>query len=125
MSPDVGTGGDDGVVAVDESSLAGEEFERSMLLRLEKDVLGSYVTDHPLLAIQAALAALTTCPVPDAADLGDGDQAVLAGIVSGIQRKFTREGEPYVIFRLEDLTGGIAVIAFPEMFRREIGRAHV
>ena len=111
-------GGDDGVVAVDDSSLAGEEFERSMLLRLEKDVLGSYVTDHPLLAIQAALAALTTCPVPDAVDLGDGDQAVLAGIVSGIQRKFTREGEPYVIFRLEDLTGGIAVIAFPEMFRR-------
>ena len=30
----------------------------------------------------------------------------------------SREGEPYVIFRLEDLTGGIAVIAFPEMFRR-------
>ena len=71
-----------------------------------------------LLALQAPLAAITTCPVPEAADLGDGDGVTLAGIVSGIQRKFTREGEPYAVFRMEDLTGGIAVIAFPEVFRR-------
>ena len=90
-------GGEEGTTLVDEGVLVGEEFERSLLLRLEKEVLGQYVTDHPLLALQAPLAAITTCPVPDAADLGDGDGVTLAGIVSGIQRKFTREGEPYAV----------------------------
>ncbi|MFM8944664.1 MAG: DNA polymerase III subunit alpha [Actinomycetota bacterium] len=111
-------GGDDGAPApVDEAALVGEEFERSMLLRLEKEVLGQYVTDHPLLAVRESLAAMTDVPVPDAADLDDGDIVTVGGIVAGIQRKFTKGGDPYAIFRLEDLTGGIAIIAFPELFR--------
>ena len=55
-------GGDDPDAAgqVDESVLAGEEFDKRDLLRFEKEMLGQFVTDHPLLGVRDALAAQTT-----------------------------------------------------------------
>ena len=113
-------GGDDAGVAsdIDESVLAGGEFDRATLLRLEKEMLGQYVTDHPLLGVREALARMTTCTVPEAAELGDGDEVTVGGIVVGVQRKYTRGGEPYAVLRLEDLTGGIGVVAFPKVFQQ-------
>ena len=111
-------GGDDRTAAaeIDESVLAGGEFDRATLLRMEKEMLGQYVTDHPLLGVREELARMTDCTVPEAAELGDGDLVTVGGIVAGVQRKYTRNGEPYAVLRLEDLTGGIGVVAFPKVF---------
>ncbi|MFM8998495.1 MAG: DNA polymerase III subunit alpha [Actinomycetota bacterium] len=112
-------GGDDPeVAAIDESVLAGGEFDRATLLRMEKEMLGQYVTDHPLLGVRDELARMTDCTVPEAAELGDGDLVTVGGIVAGVQRKYTRNGEPYAVLRLEDLTGGIGVVAFPNVFKQ-------
>ncbi|MFM7719116.1 MAG: DNA polymerase III subunit alpha, partial [Actinomycetota bacterium] len=112
-------GGEDGAGAdIDESVLAGGEFDRTTLLRLEKEMLGQYVTDHPLLAVKDALEKATDMPVPDAAGLDDGDMVTIGGIVSGVTRKYTRNGDPYAMLRLEDLTGGIGVVVFPELFQK-------
>jgi DNA polymerase-3 subunit alpha len=109
-----------GVVApaldIDESVLAGEEFEKREFLRYEKEMLGQYVTDHPLLAIRDRLARQTDLEISELASLGDGDVVRVAGIVSTVGRRFTKRGEPYALFRLEDLTGGIGIVAFPSVF---------
>jgi DNA polymerase-3 subunit alpha len=101
---------------IDESVLAGAEFDKQEFLRYEKEMLGQYVTDHPLLAIRDRLARQTDLEISDAASLGDGDVVRVAGIVSSLGRRFTKRGEPYAVFRLEDLTGGIGIVAFPSVF---------
>jgi DNA polymerase-3 subunit alpha len=111
-------GGDEAPTGVDESVLAGEEFEKPTLLRLEKEMLGQFVTDHPLLEVKDRLAAQTDMAVPDVVNLGDGDLVTVGGIVAGVGRRFTKKGEPYALFRLEDLEGGISVVAFPSVFEQ-------
>jgi DNA polymerase-3 subunit alpha len=101
---------------IDESVLAGAEFDKRALLRLEKEMLGQFVTDHPLLEIKDRIAAQTDVEIPEVTTLGDGDVVVVGGIVSGVQRKYTKTGDPYAVFRLEDLTGGVVVVAFPNVY---------
>jgi DNA polymerase-3 subunit alpha len=79
-------------------------------------MLGQFVTDHPLLGIKDALAAQTDLELSDTDRLGDGDLVTVAGIVASVSRKFTKKGEPFAQFRLEDLTGGVTVIAFPNVY---------
>ena len=73
--------GDSGVTEVDESVLDGEEFDKRTLLREEKEVLGQFVTDHPLLGVQELLAAQTTHEIGDLESLGDGDLVTIGGII--------------------------------------------
>jgi DNA polymerase-3 subunit alpha len=112
------SGGDRAAAEVDESVLAGEEFDRRLLLKHEKEVLGQFVTDHPLLAVREALSAQTTIELSEAANLGDGDLVTVGGIVATVSRKFTKKGDPFAQFRLEDLTGGVTVIAFPNVYEQ-------
>jgi DNA polymerase-3 subunit alpha len=109
-------GGDSAAHEIDESVLRAEEFDKRTLLRLEKEMLGQFVTDHPLLEVRDRLAAQTEMEIPEVASRGDGDVVVVGGIVASIQRKFTKTGDPYAVFRLEDLTGGVAVVAFPNVY---------
>jgi DNA polymerase-3 subunit alpha len=109
-------GGDSGVTEVDESVLEGEEFDKRTLLREEKEVLGQFVTDHPLLGVQELLAAQATHEMGDLETLGDGDLVTIGGIIGGVQRKYTKRSEPYAQFRLEGLAGGAQVIAFPSIY---------
>ncbi|HSJ50300.1 MAG TPA: DNA polymerase III subunit alpha, partial [Actinomycetota bacterium] len=111
-------GGDQAATDVDEAVLAGDEFDKRTLLRLEKEVLGQFVTDHPLLAVKDALATQIDRELSDVGSLGDGDLVRVGGIVAAVVRKFTKRGEPFAQFRLEDLTGGVTVIAFPNVYER-------
>ncbi len=109
-------GGEQAAHEIDESVLEGSEFDQRTLLRLEKEMLGQFVTDHPLLGVKDALAAQTDMEVAEVANLGDGDLVTVGGIVASVARRYTRKGEPYALFRLEDLAGGVSVIAFPSVF---------
>ena len=111
-------GGDRAATEVDEAVLAGEEFEKPTLLRLEKEMLGQFVTDHPLLEVKDALAAQIDMELADVANLGDGDLVTVGGIVASVARRFTKKGEPFAQFRLEDLAGGVSVIAFPNVYEK-------
>jgi len=101
---------------IDESVLRGPEFDQADLLRSEKEMLGQYVTDHPLLGIKDALAAQTDLELSEVSTLGDGDVVSVAGILTSVNRKYTKRGEPYALLRLEDLTGGVGVVCFPGIF---------
>jgi DNA polymerase-3 subunit alpha len=119
-------GGDAGVELqeIDETRAIGnQEFGRDEFLRFEKEMLGQYVSDHPLLPVKDRLAKLTTMEIADlqGPDPQDGDIVTLGGIVGHIGRKFTKRGEPYAVVRLEDLTGGVGVVVFPGLFEQSAG----
>jgi len=109
-------GGDEGIAEIDESALVGDELDKRLLLSKEKEMLGQFVTDHPLLGVEDQLKAQTTCPITDLENRDDGELVVLGGIIGALARKFTKRGEPYAQFRLESLTGGVEVVAFPSVY---------
>jgi DNA polymerase III subunit alpha len=109
-------GGSDDAGRIDESVLQGEEFDQPELLRFEKEMLGQFVTDHPLLEVRDALASQTTHEITDLESLGDGDLITIGGIIGAVARKYTKRGEPYAQFRLEGLAGGVEVVAFPSVY---------
>jgi DNA polymerase III subunit alpha len=109
-------GGGDGPGEADESALAGEEFDKPELLRHEKAMLGQFVTDHPLLEVKDALAAMCSHEIPDLELVDDGDLVTIGGIIGAVTRKYTKRGEPYAQFRLEGLAGGIDIVAFPSVY---------
>ena len=106
----------DGISEVDESILAGPELDKRLLLSKEKEMLGQFVTDHPLLGIDDALRAQTTHEIGELPSLGDGDLVTVGGIIGTLARKYSRRGEPYAQFRLEGLAGGVEVLAFPSVY---------
>ncbi|HEX9823287.1 MAG TPA: DNA polymerase III subunit alpha [Actinomycetota bacterium] len=103
---------------IDETVLQGEEFEKAEFLRQEKEMLGTFVTDHPLLEVRDRLEAQTDLEMSEVEGLGDGDVVTLGGIVAAVTRRYTKKGEPYCLLRLEDLTGGIQVVIFPSVYER-------
>jgi DNA polymerase-3 subunit alpha len=111
-----GDGDEGGAATIDESVLEAEEFDKRSLLRLEKEMLGQFVTDHPLLEVREALAATCSHEIADLEGLGDGDLVTIGGIIGAVARKYTKRGEPYAQFRLEGLAGGVGVVAFPSVY---------
>jgi len=101
---------------IDESVLHTDEFDKRTLLRLEKEMLGQFVTDHPLLEVREALSAACSHEIADLDSLGDGDLVTIGGIIGAVGRKYTKRGEPYAQFRLEGLAGGVGVVAFPSVY---------
>jgi DNA polymerase III subunit alpha len=118
-------GGASAAQEIDEGVLAGEEFDKRTLLRYEKEMLGQFVTDHPLLAVRDRLAAQSDMAILDLGSLGDGDLVTIAGIVGAVSRRYTKRGEPYAQFRLEDLAGGVDVVAFPNVYEQDPQRIEV
>ncbi|MBA8953765.1 DNA polymerase-3 subunit alpha [Actinomadura namibiensis] len=96
-----------------------EEWEKATLLSFEREMLGLYVSDHPLLGIEhilereadAQIAALSQGERPD------GQVVTVAGLLSGLQRKVTKTGNSWAMFSLEDLSGVIEVMCFPSSYQ--------
>ena len=109
-------GEDGGAHEIDESILDGPELDKRLLLSKEKEMLGQFVTDHPLLAVQASLRAQCSHDIATLDELGDGDLVTIGGIIGTLSRKYTKRGEPYAQFRLEGLAGGVEVVAFPSVY---------
>jgi DNA polymerase-3 subunit alpha len=89
-----------------------EEFEKNELLALEKDVLGLYVTEHPLSGIREQLRRKTDATIAELDRRRDGEVVTVGGIVAGLRQMTTKRGEPMVFLRLEDVTGGIDAVVF-------------
>jgi len=98
----------------DERPSVGQgEFEKTEKLRLEKEMLGLYISDHPLAGIEGALRRKSDCTVPELKELNDGDFRCVGGVVTSLQRKYTRKQDLMAVFELEDLEGSIEVMVFP------------
>ena len=94
------------------------EWEPHELLANEKEMLGFYVTGHPLDRCKKELKSYSTASTTSAAQRRDGEEVVIGGLVNKI--KFTqtkRTGEKMAIVTLEDLQGSMDLLVFPRAFR--------
>ena len=87
-----------------------------VLLTYEREMLGLYVSDHPLFGVEHVLAAAVDCPVSAIADCDDGRTVVIGGILSSVTRKMTKQGNPWALVTLEDLEGAVEVMFFPASY---------
>jgi DNA polymerase-3 subunit alpha len=112
---DLGGGdGDATPVFDDRTAIPDLDFDKSERLRLEKEMLGLYVSDHPLMGAERAIRRLVECTIADCADLEDGSMRTVAGVVTALQRKYTKRGDLMATFVLEDLAASIEVMVFPK-----------
>ena len=89
------------------------EFDKMPKLANEKEMLGLYISDHPLLGFEAALARRCDKTVGLLEDEADGAFLRVGGVVTNLQKKWTRKGDLMAILELEDLEGSIEVMVFP------------
>jgi DNA polymerase-3 subunit alpha len=93
-----------------------EEFEKGELLRLEKETLGLYVSEHPLDAVRDQLRRRADLPLAELERRRDGEVVMVGGIVSAVKQLQTKKGDPMVFLRLDDLTGGAEVVVFNSVY---------
>jgi DNA polymerase-3 subunit alpha len=109
---------DDSIGGV-EVSISLDEWDKKTLLAQERDMLGLYVSDHPLFGVEHVLAMSTSMPISGVADASDGAVVTLGGLVSSVQLKTTkRSGDRWAIVALEDLEGVVEVMVWPNTFTK-------
>ena len=94
-----------------------EEWPESQLLSFEKEVLGFYLTSHPLIRYQEDIRELTTTDTETLAEMANGTQVSIGGLVAEVKEISTKKGDQMAFLSLEDMKGKIEVIIFPDLFR--------
>ncbi|MGQ4532427.1 DNA polymerase III subunit alpha [Dermabacteraceae bacterium P13138] len=96
------------------------EWERKEKLSFERNMLGLYISDHPLSGLEHVIAENSSHPIASLAEEGavsDGAQIKVAGLITGIQRKTTKKGDPWAIVTVEDLEGSLDCLLFPSTYQ--------
>ena len=89
-----------------------EEWPRDELLRREKEVLGMYVSSHPLAPLRDQLARKTDTPLRALQDLRDGQVVTVGGIVASLRPMVTKRGDQMAFCELDDITDSAEVVVF-------------
>ena len=111
------TPGDDSLAVIPPVPIG--EWDKSVLLQYEREMLGLYVSDHPLFGVEHVLASATDCTIATLTgsdDRPDGSHVTIGGLVSVLQRKVTKKGDVWAIATIEDLEGAIEVMFFPQTY---------
>jgi DNA polymerase-3 subunit alpha len=94
-----------------------DEWDKPVLLAFEREMLGLYVSDHPLLGVEHILAAAADTSIATlVSEPQDGGTVTVAGILSAVSRRVTKAGAPWARATLEDLEGSIEVLFFPATY---------
>ena len=104
---------DDGPSFDERPEVPDVEFDKMPKLAHEKEMLGLYISDHPLLGFEQQVRRKADCSVADLAGAEDGAVKRVGGVITNLQRKWTRKGDLMAVFELEDLDGSVEVMVFP------------
>jgi DNA polymerase-3 subunit alpha len=133
-------GGDVEAESAFEVAIPDAEWDKKTRLNFEREMLGLYVSDHPLLGVEhiiardadISLAELMgsggsdddedeeggrPVAVAPSSGRGDGQIVKIGGILSGVTRKVTKQGNQWATATLEDLGGAIEVLFFPQTYQ--------
>ncbi len=92
--------------------LRGEEFQKQELLRLEKETLGTFLSEHPLSEVRDALRAKVDCTLEELSKKPDGAFLTVGGMISEAKKIRTRRGDQMMFATLDDLEGRVELIVF-------------
>jgi DNA polymerase-3 subunit alpha len=95
-----------------------EEWSVHQLLAFEKETLGFYITGHPLDKYEEIIKRLTNGSVVDLRERSSNGEVKIVGVVTALRLRNTKKGERYASFQLEDRSGFIEVIAWPDIYQR-------
>jgi DNA-directed DNA polymerase III PolC len=93
-----------------------EHVDKREMLRWEKELVGLYVTDHPLRGLADHFAGANIRPIAELIEEGEavnGQPTRIAGLVTDIRSIITKKGDPMAILTIEDITGAISAVMFP------------
>ncbi|HEY4898694.1 MAG TPA: DNA polymerase III subunit alpha, partial [Candidatus Nanopelagicaceae bacterium] len=95
------------------------EWDKTLLLSYEREMLGLYVSDHPLLGIEHVLRAAVDMPLSQVAEDSVGhDQIVtIGGLITQVQRKVSKQGNSWAIVSIEDLEGAVDLLFFANTYQ--------
>ncbi len=96
-----------------------EPFTDKERLSLEKEMLGLFISGHPLepyRPILEKMPRLTKCA--ELADTGDNHQVRVGGIIVAVRQFYTKKNKQMAFVKLEDLTGGVELVIFPDLYER-------
>ncbi|HEY6493063.1 MAG TPA: DNA polymerase III subunit alpha [Trebonia sp.] len=129
-------GGDEQAETAFEVAIPDSEWDKKTRLNFEREMLGLYVSDHPLLGIEHVIANNTDISVAELMATGEDDEdgdrppvqfgqqgrdgspiVKIGGILSGVTRKVTKKGDAWAAATLEDLGGAIEVLFFPNSYQ--------
>ncbi|HCS58562.1 MAG TPA: DNA polymerase III subunit alpha, partial [Gordonia polyisoprenivorans] len=109
---------DDSLAEVFAVPVPDQEWDTKHKLTLEREMLGLYVSGHPLAGVEHAIAAQTDTSITQLLEgnVSDGAQITIGGIISTVTRRVNKKGEPWAAITLEDMVGGVEVYFFPRSF---------
>ena len=101
-----------------EIDIPNQEWEKALLLSYEREMLGLYVSDHPLLGVEHLLRSSTDMPISQINDESIGHEQIvtIGGLITQIQRKVSRRGDSWAIVTVEDLEGAVDVMFFANSY---------
>jgi DNA polymerase-3 subunit alpha len=94
------------------------EWDEREKLRKEKDALGFYITGHPLDKYRNEVERFATATIQDLPFKQDKSEVKIAGVIEKMKMKRTKKGDKMAIITIEDLSGSIEALVFPELFQR-------
>ena len=105
-------------VAGSEMTVPSDEWEKSILLSYEREMLGLYVSDHPLLGVESRLRSLTDMPISQLNDESVVHEQIvtIAGLITSVSRKVSRQGNAWAIVSIEDLEGAVDALFFANTY---------
>jgi DNA polymerase-3 subunit alpha len=101
-----------------EIDIPNQEWDKALLLSYEREMLGLYVSDHPLLGVEHLLRSSTDMPISQINDESIGHEQIvtIGGLITQIQRKVSRRGDSWAIVTIEDLEGAVDVMFFANSY---------
>ncbi|USN53167.1 MAG: DNA polymerase III subunit alpha [Candidatus Nomurabacteria bacterium] len=95
--------------------MEAEPLDKMQRLSWERELLGLYLSDHPLSQYREALAKIST-PILGLDQAPRSRMISIAGIVTQVQRITTRKGDAMLFVRIEDMSGSVEVLVFPKLY---------
>ncbi len=89
------------------------DYPKKQRLAFEKEMLGLYVSDHPLMGMEKLLEKRTDVALSELAEMEDGAIRTVGGVISNLQKKWTKKGDLMAVFVLEDLQSAVEAMVFP------------
>ena len=96
------------------------EWDEKLLLGFEKEALGFFITGHPLTRYAAEIRRFSAVSCVLLSELHDKSEVKICGIVAGLKENITKKGDRMGFVTLEDLTGSVEVVVFPETYAKAV-----